>query len=128
MPQEADARKRVLIVDDEKEVIEFIRDAIEHKYEVLAARSAGEALSVLKTETVDLILLDIAMPETDGINFLRQIRSEQRHAATPVCMVTAHAARSRKYDSLRAGADDYLVKPFRIEVLLKTIARLLGEE
>jgi DNA-binding response OmpR family regulator len=121
------AKKRILIVDDESEVVEFIRDTLEPKYDVLAVLNGKEALSVVERERVDLILLDIAMPDMEGNEVLRRIRGNPDRVAIPICMVTALAGRNQRIESYRAGADEYLVKPFRTEALLETVARLLGE-
>jgi CheY-like chemotaxis protein len=124
-PQE---KKLILIIDDEKDVVDFIRDALEERYSILTAPGGKEALAILATEPVSLILLDIAMPEMDGIALLRRVRNTPGTNSIPVCMVTAHASRKQKQDALRAGANNYLVKPFKMDALLQTVAAQLGEE
>ncbi len=123
----AEMKKRILVVDDEKEIVEFINEVLEDRYEILTATDGPGALAILDKEDVDLILLDIAMQEMDGNKVLKSVRGNPKTAAVPVCIVTAIAASNQKQTSLLFGANDYLVKPFKIEKLLDTVAALLGE-
>ena len=122
------ARKRILVVDDEKEALEYIHDILEDRYDVFTALDGKRALEILDAERIDLVLLDIAMQEMDGNKVLQKIRSMPRTETLPVCIVTAIAAPKQEQDSRRLGANDYLIKPFRIETLVDKVASLLGEQ
>jgi len=121
------ARKCILVVDDEQEALEYINDILEGRYVVFTAPDGKRALEILDRERVDLVLLDIAMQEMDGNKVLREIRSMPRTESLPVCIVTAIAAPKQERDSRHLGANDYLIKPFRIETLMDKVASLLGE-
>ena len=126
-PRADAARKRILVVDDEKETLEYIHDILEDRYDVFTAPDGRRALEILDRESVDLVLLDIAMQEMDGNKVLQKIRSMPRTESLPVCIVTAIAAHKQEQDSRRLGANDYLIKPFHIETLVDKVASLLGE-
>jgi two-component system response regulator MprA len=115
---------RILVVDDEPAV----RDAVERAlrldgYDVLLAADGGEALDTLGTRPPDAVVLDVLMPQVDGIELCRRMRS--RGDRTPVLMLTARDAVSDRVAGLDAGADDYLVKPFALEELLARVRALL---
>ncbi|MFA6447959.1 MAG: response regulator [bacterium] len=122
------ARKQILVVDDEKETLEYIHDILEDRYNVFTALDGKQALDILDNERIDLVLLDIAMQEMDGNKVLQIIRSMPRTEHLPVCIVTAIAATKQEQTSRMLGANDYLIKPFHIETLIKKVASLLGED
>ncbi len=122
------ARKRILVVDDEREALEYINDILEDRYDVFTAPDGRQALDILDRERIDLVLLDIAMQEMDGNKVLQKIRSMPRTETLPVCIVTAIAAPNQEQNSRSLGANDYLIKPFRIETLVDKVASLLGEQ
>jgi diguanylate cyclase (GGDEF)-like protein len=103
----------VLVVDDDAEVAEFIERNLRHEgFEVLVARDGAEALRIINTSLPDLALVDVLMPKVDGIEVVRQLRSIAATASLPVIMLTATSLPADKVVGLRAGADDYIVKPF----------------
>jgi DNA-binding response OmpR family regulator len=113
----------ILVVDDHANVRTLIADYLgELGYRVLAARDGAEALAVVDREHVDLILLDVMMPEMDGFAFLRAYRKE--HAA-PIILLTARLAESDKVVGLELGADDYVTKPFGMQELVARIRAVL---
>lgn len=115
---------RILVVEDDKGIRMLMEDALaDAGYEPLLACNGLEALEVLETKHVDLIILDIMMPKMDGYELLGQIRESGMDL--PVLMVTAKQTLSDKKRGFLLGADDYLVKPFEEEEMLLRVAALL---
>ncbi len=112
-------KKRILVVDDEINIIKFLRANLEEKgYEVLAAMDGAAALQVFEKEVPDLVLLDIMMPKLDGFEVCRRLR-EWTH--TPIIMLSARANEGDKVKCLDIGADDYITKPFGAAELLARV-------
>ena len=115
---------RALVVDDERAVRQAVRRGLEiDGWEVTEADDGASALDELGRVKVDAIVLDIAMPHMDGLEFCRLIRSEGDR--TPVLMLTARTQVEDRVEGLDAGADDYLVKPFSLEELKARMRALL---
>ena len=115
---------RVLVVDDEPAVREALRRALELEgYSVELAQNGAEALRLVNAIEPDMVVLDVLMPEVDGLAACRRLREEG--SRVPVLMLTARAGVGDRVDGLDAGADDYLVKPFALEELLARIRALL---
>ncbi len=120
----AAAGTRVLVVDDEPAVREALRRALALEgYDVELAENGAEALRKVGPTDPDLVVLDVLMPEVDGLAACRRLRAEGNDV--PVLMLTARAGIGDRVDGLDAGADDYLVKPFALEELLARIRALL---
>ena len=120
--------KHILAVDDTAIILTRIMDALRNDYEVTTINSGIRALKYLQQEKPDLILLDIQMPNKDGIETLREIRAMRGLADIPVIMLTGVEDKSSVLESARLGICDYILKPFRSEELLKRIRRVFGEE
>ena len=117
----------VLVVDDEAVVRNGIRRALEGRgMASLLAATGEEGLSLLEHQAFDLVLLDIRMPYMDGVTVLRHIRS--RHPATPVIMITGYPTIDTAVECTKLGAEDYLVKPFRLRDLEASLSKLEGQE
>ncbi|MFM8769516.1 MAG: response regulator [Rubrivivax sp.] len=120
--------KTILIVEDNDKNMKLARDVLQAKgYATLEATTAGEAVSQTLTHRPDLVLMDIQLPDFDGVEALRRIRAEPGARHTPVVAFTASvttADRSRIED---AGFDAFLAKPIRLREFLDTIVRLLAE-
>jgi len=113
----------ILIVDDHANVRTLITDYLtELGYRVVAARDGAEALVVANRERIDLILLDVMMPNMDGFAFLRAYRKEHN---APVILLTARLAEADKVFGLELGADDYITKPFGMQELVARIRAVL---
>jgi two-component system response regulator MprA len=122
--ESGEAPARVLIVDDEPAVREALRRALALEgYDVELAENGAEALRKVGAADPDLVVLDVLMPEVDGLAACRRLRAEGNRV--PVLMLTARAGIGDRVDGLDAGADDYLVKPFALEELLARIRALL---
>ena len=108
---------RVLIVEDERKISSYVKRGLEEQgYAVDAAYTGTEALDFADAAPYDLILLDILLPEMDGLTVCRELR--QRGNRTPILMLTARDSIDDRVAGLDAGADDYLVKPFALKELL----------
>ena len=115
---------RVLVVEDNPKIAEAVRAGLtEHGYAVDAALTGFEGEELAATEPYDAILLDLMLPDRDGIDVCRNLR--RRKIATPIIMLTALSATEEKIDWLDAGADDYLTKPFEFDELLARLRALL---
>lgn len=116
--------EHILLVEDEAEIASFIRQGLaEEGYTVTWTVDGEKALDLLETEAIDLVLLDIRLPGISGIEVLQALR--ERWMDLPVMMLTALDAVEDRVKGLRAGADDYLPKPFDFEELLARIEALL---
>ena len=117
------ARAKILVVDDEKPIAEILRYNLEQEaYEVILAFDGEEALSLLKSERPDLVLLDIMLPKKDGFAVCREIR---HFSSVPIIMLTAKETEIDKVLGLELGADDYVTKPFSArEVVARVKAQL----
>ena len=108
--------KTILVVDDEERLIALLQAYLQQEgFRVLTAGNGLQALEVVRRDPPDLIVLDIMMPEMDGIDFLRALRAQH---STPVILLTARVGDDDKVVGLELGADDYLTKPFRPRELL----------
>ncbi|HBX38523.1 MAG TPA: sigma-54-dependent Fis family transcriptional regulator, partial [Pseudohongiella sp.] len=114
----------VLIVEDNPQLRDALSDTLDYAgYNVLAAESGDEALSVLATQAVDMVVSDINMDGMDGHELLQRIRG--RFPALPVVLITAFGSIGSSVRAMREGAVDYLLKPFKPEQLLATVEKYL---
>lgn len=117
----------VLLIDDERAYAEVIRDALEsYGIEVRLAHNAMEALEVYQDKVPDLILLDVMMPEIDGLTLLKWLREHSEKDKVPIHIVSAKAQDKDRDAALKAGADGFMAKPFTMEELKELIARTLS--
>lgn len=114
---------RILVVDDEADILDLLSELLgESGYEVVRASDGREAIRALFHAQPDIVLLDVAMPDLDGWQILERIREV---TDIPVLMLTARAGEDDKVRGLRAGANDYVTKPFSTRELLARIEALL---
>ncbi|MBX3395517.1 MAG: response regulator transcription factor [Phycisphaerae bacterium] len=115
---------RILLVEDNQKMARFIRQGlVEHGYAVDVAASGTDGEEMACTEPYDLIVLDVMLPEQDGVSACRNIR--RRGVKVPVLMLTALSTTGDKVQGLDAGADDYLTKPFEFDELIARIRAML---
>ncbi|MGB9834921.1 MAG: response regulator transcription factor [bacterium] len=115
---------RILIVEDEHKISTYLKRGLEEQgYAVDAAFTGSEALDWVQAAPYDLIILDIMLPEIDGITLCRELRA--RGMRMPILMLTARDAVEDRVTGLDAGADDYLIKPFAFNELLARVRALL---
>ncbi len=116
-------KARILIVDDEQDALDLMREVFEKKgYSPITALNGLEALNIVKQQEPDVILTDIRMPEMDGMELLRVLTKDYPHI--PVIMVTAHGTIETAVDAMKMGAKDYILKPIRINEILSKVERI----
>ena len=121
------AEKRILLVDDDAEIIESLRLALEaQNYEVLVARDGNQGLALIERENPDLIILDMMMPKRSGFLVLERLKrlGDDKHR---IIMITANEGNRHKAYAEMLGVDDYVRKPFPMDRLIQSVKRLLGE-
>lgn len=120
-------RRRILVIDDDAEIIESVRYALQSKgYEVLIARDGNQGLALAEREDPDLVIVDMMMPKRSGFLVLEKLR-RTRVVPVKVIMITANeGSRHKDYATERLGVDDYIRKPFPMDRLLESVSRLLG--
>jgi PAS domain S-box-containing protein len=123
LPVEAadDGRPRVLLADDNADMREYVRRLLAGRYAVTAVADGRQALAAAAERVPDLVLTDVMMPHLDGFALLAALRADPRTAAVPVVLVSARAGEEARAEGLRAGADDYLVKPFAARELVARV-------
>lgn len=122
------SKLKVLVVDDEQSIAEFLSDALkESGFEVASVLNGKQAIVQVGKERPDLILLDIAMPELDGFETCIALRKSRENQDLPIIMLTGQEEDSAIISSLECGADDYLTKPFDNDELFKKIHSVLAK-
>jgi DNA-binding response OmpR family regulator len=116
----------VLLVDDEEEILDFLERMLHTKYAICTAQNGQEALQVLEANAVQLIISDVMMPDMDGFELCKVIKSDFRHSHIPIILLTAKNSLQSKIEGLELGADAYIEKPFSKEHLQAQIASLLA--
>ncbi|MCL4878099.1 MAG: response regulator [Anaerolineae bacterium] len=120
--------KRILVVDDEIGALTLIGIMLERGgFEVLKAKDADSALSVLGTETPDMIILDVMMPGTDGIELCKIIRDRGATGKTPILILSARGDADSVMKGMEAGANDYLPKPILHHDLVAKVNKILAD-
>jgi len=120
-------RQVVLIVEDNPDVRLYIRDQLIENYVVMEAGNGKQGLEMAVETTPDLVISDIMMPEMDGREFCRLVKSNEKTSHIPVVLLTAKADQSDKLEGLSLGADDYLIKPFDTRELQVRVANLIEQ-
>ena len=116
---------KILIVEDDRHIVALVRYILEREgYQVQVARDGVEGLDMAREFMPDLVVLDLNMPRMDGVEMCRRLKSEQNPL---VIFLTVHTERTAMARGYRAGADDYMVKPFELDDLLAHIKTLLGK-
>ncbi len=121
-----ESRPRILVVDDDALIRQFLEDQLTGEgYLVSTARDGEEALAKVAADSPDLILLDVMMPKVDGFEVCRRLKSDDRTILIPVVMVTALTATDQRIKGIEAGADDFLSKPYNRLELFTRVRSLL---
>jgi PAS domain S-box-containing protein len=119
------ASARVLIADDNADMRDYLGRILGHTYRVEAVADGEAALERIRSSPPDLVLTDVMMPKVDGFALLAAIRADERTRSTPVILLSARAGEESRIEGLRAGADEYLTKPFSARELLACVASQL---
>ena len=121
-------RKRILIVDDDPEIVESLRHALQTQgYEVSIARDGNQGLAMAETQTPDLLILDMMMPKRSGFLVLEKIRRGESQAV-PIIMITANEGSRHKAYAEMLGVNDYIRKPFVMDRLIDSVNKLIQQE
>lgn len=118
--------KKILLVDDDYEIIESMKIVLESKgYEIIVARDGNQGLAMAERENPDLVILDMMMPKRSGFLVLEKLR-RSRPVPLKVVMITANEGSRHKAYAEMLGVDDYIRKPFAMDRLVDTVQRLIG--
>ena len=116
----------VLIVEDDEEIRNYIAKEFGDKFHIMESRNGKEALEQIFKKTPDLVISDIMMPEMDGFTLCRKIKQNVNLNHIPVILLTAKTREEDNLEGLNTGADAYIMKPFNIEILQKTVENLIN--
>ena len=125
IPQKKETGKKLLVIDDSDQIRWFLKHVFNKEYQILEARNGQDGINVALKEEPDLILCDVMMPVKDGYETCREIKNDPKMAQTPVVMLTAKVESEDVITGIEAGADDYITKPFDVEILRSKINSLM---
>jgi DNA-binding response OmpR family regulator len=121
-------KRKILVVDDEIDIVETLIFMLKSRgFEIIIAHDGGEGLAKAKSEHPDIILLDITMPVMDGISVCAKLKASKDTAKIPVIMFSAKGESESVSSAKRVGANDYIVKPFNLPVLLAKLNKFLAK-
>ena len=128
-------RQRIVIIEDEKDIVDLVRYNFRKEgFEVESYSSGKDGLEYLRKNSVDLVLLDIMLPDLDGIEICKRVRADERLKSLPIIFLTARGEEIDRVVGLEIGADDYVVKPFsprelvaRVKAVLRRQEQALGK-
>ena len=123
--QLSELRKIILVIDDMAAILEHAKQLLKGEYSVIPCISAKQALDIMDKRIPDLILVDINMPEMDGFDFIRQVKSDERFSDVHVMMITAEITSQIESKGYELGAENFILKPFSQPVMLKKISECL---
>ncbi|QHI67992.1 response regulator transcription factor [Tichowtungia aerotolerans] len=116
----------ILLVEDDEDVREVLQEELGEEYCVFEAENGREALGMVEKTAPDLIVTDIMMPEMDGLELCRRLKSDELTSHVPVIMLTSRGSVENQLEGLETGADDYVSKPFHMPILAARIRNLLA--
>lgn len=125
IPQKKSTGKKLLVIDDSDQIRWFLKHVFSKEYQIVEARDGGEGVKMALQEQPDLILCDVMMPVKDGFEACKEIKSNSRTSQIPVVMLTAKVESEDVIKGIEAGADDYITKPFDVEILRSKVGSLL---
>lgn len=122
-------KEKILVVDDEEDILELVRYNLQREgYSVVCAGSGEEAMKMVQVEMPDLLVLDLMLPEMDGLEVTRRLKKNPGTAAMPIVMLTAKGEEADVVTGLEMGADDYVTKPFSPRILSARIRAILRRQ
>ncbi|MCG8701292.1 MAG: response regulator, partial [Bacteroidales bacterium] len=122
---EANVRDKLLIIEDNKYIVILLAEELGDKYQVMYAMNGRDGLALAQRELPDLIISDIMMPEMEGTDVCKLLKSDMRTSHIPIVLLTSKVGEEHKIKGLALGADDYIYKPFNIEEVKVRVANLL---
>jgi two-component system chemotaxis response regulator CheY len=118
--------KTILVVDDSESIREIVSFTLENEgYRVLIGKDGKDALKFLDDKSIDLILTDLHMPEMNGIDFIKTVRSNADFKSTPILFLTTESQTAKKMEAKEAGATGWIIKPFVPAKLLEAINKVM---
>lgn len=121
------SKKKILIVDDMVQLTKAVSLSLKAEgYDVVLAYNGKEALERIKEEKPDLLILDIMMPEMNGYEVCQELKKNEETKSIPIILFTSKAQKKDIVDGIKVGADDYIVKPYKFQVLHEKVQRFIG--
>jgi signal transduction histidine kinase/DNA-binding response OmpR family regulator/ABC-type xylose transport system substrate-binding protein len=121
----SDKHNLILIVEDNEDLLKYMKTSLSHKYEIGVARNGVEAWEIVRKDLPDLVISDVMMPMMDGLELTRNIKTDMKTCHIPVILLTAKVSVENKLDGLEAGADSYIPKPFNEKHLQLRVKKLI---
>ena len=123
------AKEKILVVDDEEDILELVRYNLSREgYQVTGSLTGEDALHKIRSDTFDLIVLDLMLPGMDGLAFTKTVKNDSRLRSTPIIMLTAKGEEADIVAGLELGADDYITKPFSPRVMIARVRAALRRQ
>jgi two-component system, OmpR family, alkaline phosphatase synthesis response regulator PhoP len=120
--------KKILVVDDEVDLVETVRFPLEMEgFDVLVSYNGEDALNQARKENPDLIILDLMLPKLDGYKVCRLLKFDERYKHIPILMLTAKTQEKDKTLGMETGADEYITKPFEMDYLMEKVKAYLNK-
>jgi len=126
VPTAGEDAHRILVVDDQEDLLELMKQLLSQHYRVMTARNGQEALNIIENNTLDLIVSDVMMPDMDGYELTTAIKQNEQLSHLPIILLTAKTQEEDKQKALTTGADDYITKPFKIADLELRIDNIIA--
>ncbi|MDI6786276.1 MAG: response regulator [bacterium] len=117
--------KKILIVEDDLDIIDVLRIILEDKFEVLEAHNGIKAINIIYEQIPDLIVLDITLPEMNGYQVCRLLKEDEIYQHIPIIILTSKSQKRDRFWGIEAGADKYITKPFDADDIIASIEELL---
>lgn len=117
---------KILIVEDHTELLQLMARVLGKRYEVYTATNGEQALNIIRKKPLDIVISDVMMPVIDGVELTRKIKTEPDYAQLPVILLTAKTGDANRDEAYKAGADEYLIKPFGLEALQLRVENIIG--
>lgn len=119
--------KKILIVDDEADIIEILQFVLEAQgFECITALDGEEGLKLARESNPDLIILDVMMPKMNGYKICRLLKFDEKYKNIPIFMITARSQDKDKEIGEETGADEYITKPFQVDYVIEKVKSYLG--
>lgn len=124
---ESRTKKQILVVDDNEDMRSFLSTILQNEYDIVTAKDGAEALKVFKKEAPDLVISDLMMPNLNGIELTKRLKSQPDTSYIPIVLLTAKSAIEDRLEAMEYGADDYVTKPFEPEYLRARVRNILRQ-
>jgi signal transduction histidine kinase/DNA-binding response OmpR family regulator len=124
----SETKLKMLVVDDNKEILRFYKDLLSDEYSISSATSVGEAMHQIETNQPNIIITDIMMPDQSGVDFIGMVRGNRYTEHIPIIVVSAKVRETDQVEGIEKGADAYITKPFSGAVLKSMVKRIVDRE